>query len=125
ITLLVTVGINLSCFAQTQAMYTFPNQTAQQQFVRLTTELRCLVCQNENLADSNAKLAADLRTQIHQMILAGKTDNEIKTYMVKRYGDFILYKPVFNVTTSLLWLAPLILILLGLIPLIFVMRKSR
>lgn len=81
---------------------------------RIAEELRCLVCQNQNIADSNAPLAADLRDQVKTQILAGRSDAEIKQYMTDRYGDFVLYKPPFKLTTLLLWIGPAILVLLGL-----------
>ncbi len=77
---------------------------------QLAVELRCLVCQNQTIADSNADLAVDLRQQIREQIKAGKTNNEILDFMVERYGDFVLYRPPFKATTLLLWLGPFILL---------------
>lgn len=77
---------------------------------RLAEELRCLVCQNQTIADSNADLAVDLRQQIREQIKAGKTNSEILDFMVQRYGDFVLYRPPFKATTLLLWLGPFILL---------------
>jgi len=77
---------------------------------RLETELRCLVCQNQTLADSNASLAEDLRVEVRQLALAGKSDDEIRAYLVARYGDFVLYDPPLKATTSLLWLGPFALL---------------
>src|SRR5438045_4752514 len=74
--------------------------------VKLAEKLRCLVCQNQSIADSNAELANDLRLQIREQIAAGKTDDEIATYMVNRYGDFVLYQPPVKATTILLWGGP-------------------
>jgi cytochrome c-type biogenesis protein CcmH len=81
--------------------------------VRLAGELRCLVCQNQTIADSNAPLAVDLRTQIREQISEGRSDGEIVQYMVQRYGDFVLYKPPFKATTALLWIGPALLLVLG------------
>ena len=81
--------------------------------VRLAEQLRCLVCQNQTIADSNAPLAVDLRTQIREQITEGRTDSEIVGYMVQRYGDFVLYKPPFKATTALLWIGPALLLLIG------------
>lgn len=78
----------------------------------LIEELRCLVCQNQNLADSNASLAKDLRDKTAEMLEAGKSDKEILAYMSDRYGDFVLYKPPFRTDTALLWVGPLLLLLL-------------
>ena len=80
----------------------------------LTQELRCLVCQNQNIADSNAPLAADLREQVKTQILAGKSDVEIKQYLTDRYGDFVLYKPPVKSSTALLWFGPFALVLVAL-----------
>ena len=81
--------------------------------VNLAEKLRCLVCQNQTIADSNAELANDLRSQIREQIAAGRTDDEILAYMVQRYGDFVLYQPPFKPTTVLLWSGPALLVLGG------------
>lgn len=80
----------------------------------LISELRCLVCQNQNLADSNAPLAADLRKLTYDMILEGRSDEEIIDFMVARYGDFVLYRPPFKPTTAILWAGPFLFLVLGL-----------
>jgi cytochrome c-type biogenesis protein CcmH len=85
----------------------------QARYETITRELRCLVCQNTPISDSNAPLAEDLRNQVREMLLAGSSDQEIYSYMTDRYGDFVLYKPPFATRTLLLWLAPGILLLLG------------
>ena len=81
--------------------------------VKITSELRCLVCQNQTIADSNAPLALDLRNQIRGQIAQGRSDEQIRTYMVDRYGDFVLYRPPFKATTVLLWVGPFALLALG------------
>lgn len=81
----------------------------------LITELRCLVCQNQNIADSHAPLAKDLREQVLVMIREGKSDAEIKAWLVDRYGDFVLYRPPLKPSTWLLWGSPFLLLLLGLL----------
>jgi len=81
--------------------------------VKLSEKLRCLVCQNQSIADSNAELAQDLRSQIREQIAAGKSDDEIVAYMVARYGDFVLYEPPLKATTVLLWAGPAVLVLGG------------
>lgn len=96
-----------------QAEVSISTQEAEQRFNRLSKELRCLVCQNESLAESPAGLADDLRQEVRAQINTGKTDEEIKSYLVDRYGYFILYKPPFIGRTLLLWIAPF-LILFGL-----------
>lgn len=102
-----------SAFAETMDKYPFLNQSQQQRFQTLISQFRCLVCQNQDLADSNADLAKDLRQQVYNMVLANQTDQQIKQYMVDRYGDFILFKPPFNTQTGLLWLGPILLLFLA------------
>ena len=87
---------------------------AEKRLQGLSEELRCLVCQNQNIADSNAELAQDLRREIRGMIQAGKSDKEIIDFMVTRYGDFVLYRPPVKGITLLLWGGPIPLLLLGL-----------
>jgi cytochrome c-type biogenesis protein CcmH len=82
---------------------------ASKRAVELSAQLRCLVCQNQSIAESNADLAVDLRRQVNEQIKAGRTDREIIDFMVERYGAFVLYKPPFNAATLLLWLGPLVL----------------
>jgi len=114
--LMLTITLSASALAQrspVQAPMVFENQQQEDRFIRLTQELRCLVCQNQNLADSDAQLAHDLRAEVHEMLMAGKSDDEIKQFMVERYGDFVLYRPPVQENTYLLWLAPLVLLLIG------------
>lgn len=92
----------------------------------LTSELRCLVCQNESIADSHADLARDLRNQVRAMMEDGRTDREITDYLVARYGDFVLFRPRFKGLTAALWLGPFILAGLGALVLIYyVVRRHR
>lgn len=102
-------------------------QTAEQAkyFQELTHELRCVVCQNQNLAESNAPLAEDLRDVIHTKLLAGETKQSIRQFMVDRYGQFVLYKPPFQLKTILLWIAPFIFLVLGLVYLFQLLTKCR
>ena len=79
----------------------------------LSQELRCLVCQNQNIADSNADLALDLRREVRDQILTGRSNAEIKSYLVARYGDFVLYNPPVQANTALLWFGPLLLLVVG------------
>jgi cytochrome c-type biogenesis protein CcmH len=85
----------------------------QETYERLTSEVRCLVCQNQTIGDSSAPLAADLRREIRGMIEAGRSEEEIKVFLLDRYGDFVLYKPRFKASTAALWLAPVLLLLIG------------
>ena len=106
-----------------QEPLTFDSPEQQERFNKLTEELRCLVCQNQNLADSDAPLAHDLRDEIHKMIQSGKGNDQIKTYLVERYGDFVLYRPPLKGNTLLLWLAPAFLLGLGTVIVVFSIRK--
>ncbi len=90
---------------------------------QLSLELRCLVCQNQTIADSNADLAVDLRREVRSQILKGKSDQEIKDYLVARYGDFVLYKPPVQSNTSLLWFGPFGLLIIGAIVWFMMVRK--
>ena len=96
---------------------------AEKRLQALSEELRCLVCQNQNIADSNAELAQDLRREIRTMIRDGKSDKEITDFMVVRYGDFVLYRPPVKGITLLLWGGPLALMLLGLVILVRYLRR--
>lgn len=86
---------------------------AEKRLVALSEQLRCLVCQNQTIADSNADLAQDLRREIRGMIRAGKSDREIVEFMVARYGDFVLYKPPVKASTIFLWVGPLVFMVIG------------
>ncbi|HEY2561384.1 MAG TPA: cytochrome c-type biogenesis protein [Caldimonas sp.] len=91
--------------------------------VRITSELRCLVCQNQTIADSNAGLAVDLRRETREMLKQGKSDAEIVDYMTARYGDFVLYRPPMRATTVLLWFGPALLLVVGGAVLVAVLRR--
>ncbi len=97
----------------------------EEKVMEISFELRCLVCQNQTIADSDAELAVDLRNQVREMIVAGKTEEEIVDYMVVRYGDFILYRPPVQPTTYLLWFGPFILFAVGLGVLVMNIRARR
>ena len=91
----------------------------------IAKELRCLVCQNQTIADSHADLAVDLKNQVRQMVASGKTQKEIVDYMVQRYGDFVRYRPPVKPTTYLLWVGPFILLIAGVILLVSNLRKRK
>lgn len=101
----------------------FDTPQMEERYRQLINELRCLVCQNQNLADSNAELAQDLRRKTYEMITAGKTDKEIIDYMVARYGDFVLYRPPLNATTGLLWFGPFLIFIVAFILLTRLLRR--
>jgi cytochrome c-type biogenesis protein CcmH len=91
--------------------------------VRITSELRCLVCQNQTIADSNASLAVDLRREARALIRQGKSDEEVVAYMTERYGDFVLYRPPLKATTLLLWFGPALMLVIGAAVLVIVLRR--
>ena len=93
--------------------------------VQLGEKLRCLVCQNQSIADSNAELAVDLRRQINEQIAGGRSDSEIVDFMVQRYGDFVLYRPPFKAITLLLWFGPVLLLAAGFAVLVYNVRRRR
>lgn len=97
-----------------------PQQEADYQ--NLISELRCLVCQNQTIADSNADLAKDLRRQVYEMLQQGQSRQQIVDFMTERYGDFVLYRPAFTLKTGLLWLGPALFVLLALL---IVLRFAR
>ena len=91
--------------------------------MRIAAELRCLVCQNQTIADSSAGLAVDLRNQVREMLTRGESDKQIIDFMTARYGDFVLYRPPLKTTTALLWFGPAVFLLGGVITLFFVLRR--
>lgn len=113
-TALLLILFSFQAFAVT-ADESFDDPELQARYDRFTRELRCLVCQNQTIADSNAGLASDLRDQTREMLLSGATDEEIVSYMTDRYGDFVLYRPPIKPKTWLLWFAPVLFLLLGIV----------
>ena len=93
--------------------------------VKLSEELRCLVCQNQTIADSHADLAVDLKNQVREQLRQGKNEDDVIKYMVERYGDFVLYRPPVKGTTAFLWFGPLLLVLAGFAGLFLYLRKRR
>ncbi|MFK5984067.1 MAG: cytochrome c-type biogenesis protein CcmH [Pseudomonadota bacterium] len=102
-----------SAFAKVE-LHEFENKEQQKLYKKLSEQLRCLVCQNQNLADSNAELAQDMRSKTYQLVIDKKSESEIIDYWVTRYGDFVLYNPPFKGSTFLLWVGPFLLLLLAL-----------
>ena len=103
----------------------FANPEQQQAYESLTSELRCLVCQNQTIADSNAELAADLRRQVYEMLQQGKSRQDIVQFMTDRYGDFVLYNPPFKLKTGLLWIGPIVFLLIGLTAVFLFARRKK
>jgi cytochrome c-type biogenesis protein CcmH len=97
----------------------------QKTYELINSELRCLVCQNQTIADSNAELAADLRRQVFEMLQQGKSKDEIIQFMTDRYGDFVLYNPPLKTKTALLWLGPIAFLITGLIMIFWFIRRKK
>ncbi len=97
----------------------------EQRIRQLEEKLRCLVCQNQSLADSNAELAGDLRREVREQVKAGRSDKQIVDYLVQRYGDFVLYEPPFKATTALLWIGPFALLAVAGLVLVATLRRRR
>lgn len=124
--LLVLFTVLRPALAADPAVFRFEDAGSEARFQALTKELRCLVCQNQSLADSHAELAGDLRREVHAMIKAGKADREIVEFLVRRYGDFVLYRPPLGPRTAALWLGPIALFLLaGLVGFIALRRRGK
>ncbi len=111
--------------ATTIEAYQFDDAAKEARYKVLIEELRCLVCQNQNLADSNAELAQDMRRLTYEMVQAGKSDQEIVNYMVERYGDFVLYRPPLKPSTALLWAGPFFIFGGGVVVLLLVIRRRN
>lgn len=103
----------------------FETPEEQARYDKLIDELRCLVCQNQNLADSNSELAVDMRRKTYEMVREGKSSDEIADFMVERYGDFVLYRPPLNTTTLILWIGPFVILVIGVTLLIRTIIKRR
>ena len=122
--LLLVLAWSVNAYAG-EAQPVMGNQALQDRVMKLAGELRCLVCQGESLADSGSDFAKDMRVKIRTMVQQGKTNQEIKDYLVARYGDFILYRPPFSGITAYIWVAPFVLAVLGAGLLIFNIKRRR
>lgn len=118
----IIIAFNAAAF--NSDTYTFEDEVTQIRYNALVKELRCPKCQNQNLADSNSPIAADLRREVYEMLQQNKSDGEIVDFMVKRYGEFVLYRPKVSSLTYILWFGPAILLLIGVIIVIFILRNS-
>ncbi len=125
ITLIWLCSITAPLSAATLAEYEFDDPAKTQNFRAIIEEMRCLVCQNESLAGSNAELAVDLRNEIYDMMQAGKTKDDIIRFMVDRYGDFVLYDPPMKPSTYPLWFGPLFLFLIGALLLLRTLKRKK
>ena len=117
--------LTCGCVAAKDAVLLAEDPVVEQRLITISEELRCLVCQNESLAGSRADLAMDLRRELRTLIKQGKTDAEIKDFMVSRYGDFVLYRPPVKPTTWLLWAGPFALMAAGLVALFVYLRRRN
>lgn len=116
--------LSTSVLAYTENQFTFISVVQTERFNKLMSELRCPVCQNQNLAESNAPLAQDLKSEVSRQIHSGRTDDEIKHYLAARYGDYILFKPRVNNATFALWLGPFVFLCGALIILFISIRRQ-
>jgi len=108
------------------AGFSFSENPATENRIRsLEEKLRCLVCQNQTLADSNAELAGDLRREVREQVAAGRSDEQVVDYLVQRYGDFVLYDPPFKASTLLLWIGPFVLLAAAALVLVATLRRRR
>lgn len=121
---LVTTSLLTTTFAK-DAVPMVDDQVTEQRLIVISEEMRCLVCQNESLAGSRSDLANDLRREIRILIQEGKTDDQIRSFMVDRYGDFVLYRPPVKPITWLLWIGPFVILLAGIIGLIVYLRRRN
>ena len=122
--LMILVCVPLSSMAAVES-YAFDTDEQEATYKKVIAELRCLVCQNQNLADSNAELAQDMRAKAYKMVSEGKTDKEISEFMVARYGDFVLYRPPLKSTTFFLWFGPAVLLIVAAIVIVVFLRKQQ
>jgi cytochrome c-type biogenesis protein CcmH len=114
-----------SAMAANIEVYKFEDPEQEEIYKDLIGELRCLVCQNQNIADSNAELAQDMRRKTYELVKAGKDKGEVADFMAERYGDFVLYKPPFNATTALLWVGPFLLFFIAIWLMLRTIRARR
>ena len=116
------------CFSLSVAKDAAPlaqDPVLEQRLISISEEMRCLVCQNESLAGSRSDLANDLRREIRTLIQEGKSDDQIRTFMVERYGDFVLYRPPVKPTTWLLWIGPFVILVIGIVVLLSYLRRRN
>ena len=125
LTLLLSFALIQPALSSPVDTYVFKDEATKVRFNALTKELRCPKCQNQNLADSNSPIAADLRREVYDLLNQGKADSEIVDFMVARYGDFVLYRPRVSNITYILWFGPGFLLFIGVIVVVMVLRSKR
>ena len=123
--ILLLGSLSFSTLATNIEVYDFDSPAQERTYKELTTELRCLVCQNQDIADSNAELAQDMRHKVFRMLKNGKSKQEIIDFMVERYGDFVRYKPPFKGKTLALWVGPFVIFVLAVIFMLRAIRRAR
>lgn len=121
---LLLLGIHLTALASID-VYEFEDESKRVDFVTLTKELRCPKCQNQDIADSNSPIAADMRKEVHRLLNEGKDKNSIVDYMVDRFGEFVTYKPKKTAETFMLWYGPWLLIVVGVIVIVSLIRANK
>jgi cytochrome c-type biogenesis protein CcmH len=123
----MSLMLSITALAQdpSQQIYSFESPVLQQRFENITHELRCLVCQNESIAESTAPLAKDLRDEVYRKMQEGYSDSEVKDYLVDRYGEFVLFKPAFSISNLALWTFPFLLLIAGLLILFLFSGRKR
>lgn len=125
IVLYLLISIASPILGSTQALYSFSSPKDQKRFEQLINQTRCLVCKNQTIAESHTTLAKDLRQKIYELLLQGNSDKAIQAYLVNRYGDFILFEPIFKPTTYLLWLTPFAVLILALSLMFYVLYQRK
>jgi cytochrome c-type biogenesis protein CcmH len=123
--LCLLLGAGMAQAGVTLEAFKFNSKAEEEHFKDLIEELRCLVCQNQSLADSDAELAHDLRAEVYDMVQAGKNDEEIVEFLVARYGDFVLYNPPVKPSTYLIWFGPFVLLLIAALVLLRSIRRQQ
>ena len=121
----ILILILLSFSAIAIDIHEFESETQRLDYQQLTEELRCLVCQNQNIADSDAGLAKDLRNEVAKLVKSGQSQSEITDYLVVRYGDFVRYSPPVRIDTILLWVLPFLVLLIAATVLIFTIKRNQ
>ena len=122
--LTLLIGISFTTASVGLEPTEYQSNAEEMRFKSLANELRCVMCQNQSIADSNAPIAHDLRVEVLSLMREGKTDAEIKNYLVERYSEFVLYQPPVNKKNALLWAGPFLLLLIGLFVVIIIIRKK-
>ena len=122
LSLLLLLGFSLSVNAALE-IREFESKEQEERYQQLIDELRCLVCQNQNLADSDSQLAKDLRSKVYEMVTTNQSDDQVVDYMVNRYGEYVLYNPPLDPVTSVLWIGPFVVLFIAIVLLLISIKK--